>query len=114
MHAGNHDLINWEDLTLDHMTQYFWGSFATYMDKYTGNKTKVEFYDGNSSASKKSAETRKEKKRQLLFSRIHPESVQVQTQIFFWKRFGHQKSIRNKANNLKTKVSFQLSNDSLS
>ena len=34
MQASNHDPINWEDLTHDHMTQYFWGPFETYMGKY--------------------------------------------------------------------------------
>ena len=29
MHASNHDPINWEGLTHDHMTQDFWGPFAT-------------------------------------------------------------------------------------
>ena len=53
MHASNHETINWEDLIHDHMTQDFWGAFATYMGKYERNKTKVNFSDGNSSASKK-------------------------------------------------------------
>ena len=57
MYASDHDPINWEDLTHDHMTQYFWVSFATYMGKYSSNKTKVKFSDGNSSASKKSAKS---------------------------------------------------------
>ena len=39
MHASNHDPINWEDLTHDHMTQDFWGPFVTYMGKYAMNKT---------------------------------------------------------------------------
>ena len=66
IHAINHDLINWEDLTHNHMTQDFWGPFTTYMGNYARNKTKVKFADGNSSTSKKSAEIR-EKLRQLLF-----------------------------------------------
>ena len=57
MHASNHDLIKWEDLTHDHMTQYFWGLFATYMGKHARNKTKVKFANGNSSASKNSAKS---------------------------------------------------------
>ena len=39
MQASNHDPINWEDLTHDHMTQDFWGPFVTYMGKYAMNKT---------------------------------------------------------------------------
>ena len=93
MHASNYDPINWEDITHDHMTQYFWGLFETYMGKYARNKTKVKFSDGNSSASKKIAKIRK-KQRQLLFSRIHPKVVQVQKQTFFWKLLGHQNSTR--------------------
>ena len=57
MHASNHDLINWEGLTHDCMTQDFWGPFATYMGKYARNKTKGKSSDGNSSASKKSAKS---------------------------------------------------------
>ena len=43
MHASNHDLINWKELTCDHMTQAFWGPFATYAGKYASNKIKVKF-----------------------------------------------------------------------
>ena len=93
MRASNHDPINREDRTHDHMTQDFWGQFLTYMGKYERNEKKVKFADGNSSASKKSAKIRR-KKRQLLFSRINPKAVQVQKQIFFWKLLGHQKSVR--------------------
>ena len=111
MNASNHDRINWEDLTHNHMNQYFWGSFATYMVKYASNKTKVKFSDGNSSSSKKSAKSRK-KQRQLLFSRIHSKCVQVQKQIFsvnFW-------AIRNqfkKRKQSKDKDNFRVSNDPL-
>ena len=48
VHASNHDTINWQNLTHDHMTQDFWGPFETYMGKYARNKTKVKFSDGNS------------------------------------------------------------------
>ena len=61
MHASNNDLINWEDLTHDHMTQYFWVPFANYMSKYSRNKTKIKYDDGNSSALKRSTKTLKEK-----------------------------------------------------
>ena len=57
MRASNNDLINWEDLTHYHTTQYFWGPFVTYMVKYANNKTRVKFADGNSSDSKKSAKS---------------------------------------------------------
>ena len=107
MHASNQDPINWKKLTNYHMTQYFWGTFETYMGKYARNKTKVKFSDFISSASKNSAKSRK-KLRQILFSRIHTKAVQVQKQIFFWKLSGHQKSIREKANSLK-----KISNESL-
>ena len=48
IHTSYYDLINWEDLTHDHMTQEFWVPFATYMVNYARNKTKVEFADVNS------------------------------------------------------------------
>ena len=48
IHTSYYDLIIWEDLTHDHMTQEFWVPFATYMGKYDSNKTKVRFADGNS------------------------------------------------------------------
>ena len=44
MHAISHDSINWEDLTNDHMNQYLWVSFATYMGKYARNKTMMNFH----------------------------------------------------------------------
>ena len=59
MHASNHELINWEDLNHDNMTQAFWGPFATYMGKYARNKGKVKFSDGNASSSKNSANIQK-------------------------------------------------------
>ena len=65
----------------------FWGTFETYMGKYARNKTKVKFSDFISSASKKSAKSRK-KLRQMIFSRIHTKAVQVQKQIFFLETFG--------------------------
>ena len=61
MHASNHDPINWEDLTHDHMTQDFWGPFSTYVGKYARNKTKVDFADENSSSSRKSLKNWKKK-----------------------------------------------------
>ena len=51
MEPSKHDPIKWEDLTYDHMTQYFCGCFMTYMGKYAGNKIKLKFAEGNSSAS---------------------------------------------------------------
>ena len=92
MRSSNHDPINWGDLTHDHITQYFWVPFATYMGKYSRNKTKVKFDDVNSSALKKSAKSLK-KLRQLLLSRIHPKSVQVQKRYFS----GNLRAIRNKS-----------------
>ena len=88
MHASNHEPINWEELTHDHTNQAFWGPFATYIGKYARNKSEVKFSDGNSSALKKSAKSRK-KQIQLLFSRIHRKAVQFQKQIFFWKLLSH-------------------------
>ena len=89
MHTSNHELINWEDLTHDHMTQYFWGPFSTYMGKYASNKTRVKFADGNSSSSKKSAKIRKIQ-RQLLFSKNIPKMCKFKNR-FFWNFLGHQK-----------------------
>ena len=95
MHASNHDPINWDNLTHDHMTQDFWGQFATYMGKYAMNNKNIRFSDGNLLTSKKSVKIRK-KQRQLLSSIVHPKAVQIQKQIFFWKLLGHHKSIRKK------------------
>ena len=109
MRSSNHDPINWGDLTHDHITQYFWVPFATYMGKYSRNKTKVKFADVNSSALKKSAKSLK-KLRQLLLSRIHPKSVQGQ-KGYFLETFGPSEINQGKGNSLKPMVSFQLSND---
>ena len=62
MHSSNHNPINWEDLTHDHMTQYVWCPFVTYMGKYARNKTKVKFDDCNSSDLKNSKRIKKSNK----------------------------------------------------
>ena len=47
IHDSNIDPINWEDLTHDHTTKYFWGKFATYMGKYTRNKKRLSLMMAN-------------------------------------------------------------------
>ena len=81
MDKNKHNLINWGDLTYNKITQYFWGDFETYTSKYARNKTKVNFNYGNSSSLKICVGSRK-KERQIILSRVHPKSMQVQKDIF--------------------------------
>ena len=113
MRAVNHDPINWEDPTRDHMTQDVLGPFATYMGKYERNKKKVKFDDDNLSASKNSATIWG--KIPLLFSRIRPKSAQVQKHMFFlgiFRAIINQSGLEGDIS--KPKVIFHLSSDSLS
>ena len=64
------------------MTQGFGDYFGTYTGKYTNIKTKVNFTDGNSSASKKSVRSPK-KQSKLLLSRVHFKAVKLPKQMFF-------------------------------
>ena len=84
MQASNNYPINLEDLTHDHMTQYFWGSVATYMGKYAGNNTKVKFSDDNSSALKKSVKSRRKTKTASFLNNSSPRCARSKTDIF-WK-----------------------------
>ena len=94
MDTSNHDLIKWEDLTHEHMSQTYWGSFMTYMGRCARNKTKVKFAYGDLQASKKSVISLK-KQIHFLISRVNPKAVQVQKHTLFWKILENQKLIGN-------------------
>ena len=105
MHASNHETINWEDLIHDHMTQDFWGAFATYMGKYESNNTKFKFADGKSSFSRKSAKILKKTKTASFLNNLSQSCASSKTYIFL-ETFGPSEINRKNANSSKTKVSF--------
>ena len=88
------------------MTQYFWVSFATYMGKYVRNKTNYKFADGNLSALNKSVKSLKKTKTASFLKNSSQICASSKTDIF-WKLLGHQKSIREKGNSSKPRVSFK-------
>ena len=82
MHASNHDPINWDNLTHDHMTQDFWGPFETYMGKYAMNNKNIRFSDGNLLTSKKSVQIRKKTKAASFLNNSSQSCTNPKTDIF--------------------------------
>ena len=75
-------------------------------------KTKVKSFDGKSSVLKNCVKLRKKTKTAYSLNNS-PQSCASLKTYFFWKLSDHRKSIREKGNSSKPKVSFQVSNDSL-
>ena len=97
MDASKNNSIKWEDITYDHMNQYFWGCFATYRGKFARNKTNVNFTDGNWSASKEILRSLKKTKTAYSVKGSSQRCASTKRDIL-WKKMDNQKLSGKKAN----------------